>query len=52
LFDNNEKQVGEMDKEEMNQKTKDILNKLHYEDAEFFHNMALSLAIKKGIPTE
>ena len=39
-------------KEDMNEKTKSVLDKLHYEDAEFFHKMVINLAQKKGICIE
>jgi predicted Zn-dependent protease with MMP-like domain len=38
-----------MSKEEMNEKTKEVLDLLPYEDAELMHKLIVNLATRKGI---
>ena len=38
-----------MGKEEMNAKTKEVLDQLPYEDAELLHKMIINLATRKGV---
>ena len=38
-----------MSKEEMIQKATDILQKMYYEDVEFFHGFLIQYADRKGI---